>query len=175
MERSCVEVAIALDCYDDLFSDFDIRCFRERAISRDFLDELRVRMRKAQRRSGFEMVLLVPAQDRVAADEELIAERLRSFFKERSAHYQREDGRSKLRSFLLVGTGLALSLGANLIEGRFDALPLFKDFLLIPAWFFVWNGLDLFLRNRGEIGVKREYYRVLAFARITFADIEGYR
>jgi hypothetical protein len=41
-----MEIIIALDSYDDLFSDFDIRGFDQRPFSRDFLDELNLRMIK---------------------------------------------------------------------------------------------------------------------------------
>jgi hypothetical protein len=170
-----MEIAIALDTYDDIFSDFDIRGYGERALSRDFLDELRVRIKKAGTRSDLSIVLLIPRRRRKPGDEELITRRTRAFFAERGGHYAREDAKSKWRSALFVAIGLFLSLAANFFAERLAYLPLFKDFLLIPAWFFVWSGLELFVRNRDEIVGKKEYYHALHGSRVEFRDIEDYR
>ncbi|HRY53499.1 MAG TPA: hypothetical protein P5133_12360 [Spirochaetia bacterium] len=169
-----MEIAIAIDSYDDLFSDFDIRSYGERAISRDLLDELRLRLRKAGPGSASDLVFLVPREARKEGDEELIVERLRRFFEERRAHYLREDRRNARLAALFVAIGLALSPAASLAAARLGARPLLTDFLLIPAWFFVWNGLELFLKGRGEYRRKRAYYESLAASRTSFRDIEGY-
>jgi hypothetical protein len=170
-----MEIAIALDTYDDLFSDFDIRGYGERALSKDFLDELRVRLRRSWTRPGLNIVFLIPAERRSAADEGLIVERIRAFYADRREHYRREDRKAKLSSLLFVAIGLALSVAANLIVERFSSLPLFNDFLLIPSWFFVWSGFELFNKNREEIGRKKKYYAALSESRTSFRDIEGYQ
>ena len=96
------------------------------------------------------------------------------FFAERREHCQREDRRAALRSLLFVAVGLALSLGANYAVGRFESLPLFADFMLIPSWFFVWSGFESYVDSRGEFGRKKKYYGALSLARIAFRDLEGY-
>ncbi|MCX7024206.1 MAG: hypothetical protein NT080_06240 [Spirochaetes bacterium] len=96
-----------------------------------------------------------------------------SDFDERRAHYRRENRRSKVEFLHFTSIGLALSFAANFFVDRFDFLPLFKDFLLIPAWFFVWSGLELFMRNRNEIAKKRKYYDALAAASVAFRDLEA--
>jgi hypothetical protein len=167
-----MEIVIALDSYDDLFSDFDIRGYGERALSRDFLDELRVRLRKYWMEPDLRIVFLVPATARSAADEELVVGRVRRFIRERSAHYLKADRSAKLRSLLFVAIGAALSVGANLAAPRFPVLPLLEDFLLIPSWFFVWSGFDLLLQKRGEISGRRRYYAALSEAAFDFRDSE---
>jgi hypothetical protein len=169
-----MEILIALDTYDDIFSDFDIRGYGERAISRDFLDELHIRLRRLGTRTGFDLVLIIPKEERDAGNEALIIERLRTFFDERHAHYFGEDRKRKLNSLLFVAIGLALSFAANFFVERFLFFPLIKDFLLIPAWFFVWSGLDLFFKNREEIGRKKNYYIALAGSRTVFRDREEF-
>lgn len=169
-----MEILIALETYDDLFSDFDIRGYRERAISRDFLDELRIRLRRLGTMVGFDLVFLMPAEGRNAEDEALIIERLHTFFEERQAHYRREDRRRRLSSLLFVSIGLALSCAANFFVQRINSFPLFKDFLLIPAWFFVWSGLELFLKSREEIGRKKKYYSALSESRTAFKSRERF-
>jgi hypothetical protein len=170
-----MEIAIALDTYDDLFSDFDIRGYGERALSRDFLDELRVRLRRFGTKPGFDILFLVPAERRNEADEKLIIERIRLFYADRREHYRREDERVKRRALSFVAIGLALSVAANFVAGRFDSLPLFNDFILIPSWFFVWSGFEALIKNREEIGKKRKYYHALSESRTSFRAIEGYQ
>jgi hypothetical protein len=165
-----MEVAIALDTYDDLFSDFDIRGYGERALSKDFLDELRVRLRKYWPRPDLAIVLLVPSAERDREAEALIVSRIDRYFVEGRDKYERASRRGWLTALLFVSAGLVLSLAANLIVERFSFLPLFKDFLLVPSWFFVWSGFDLVV-NRDDIGKKRRYYKALSSASILFRDL----
>ena len=116
----------------------------------------------------------LPIAERLLQQEDLILERLASFFRERQAYYRRENRTTLLTSLLLVAIGLGLALGANLLVDRPGVPSLLSDFLLIPAWFFVWNGLELFLKGRGEYRRKRAYYGSLAASRTSFRDIEGY-
>lgn len=168
------EIGIALDTYDDIFSDFDIRGYDERAISRDFLDELRLRLRRRAGEAALAIVFLIPLSERSPQQESLVLERLKSFFQERRAYYRKENSRTLLTSLLLVAIGLGLALGANLLANRAGASSLLGDFLLIPAWFFVWNGLELLIKNRREINRKGEYYGQLCGARLEFRDREGF-
>ena len=170
-----MDIVIALDTYDDVFSDFDIRGYRERAISRDFLDELHIRFRKMGTEVNAHIVLLVPAQDRDQKHEELIMERMRLFFADRHSHYCREDRSTKLRFIAYTAIGLGLSFAANFLVERLHFFPLLKDFILIPSWFFVWSGLELLLKNRAEIHRKLALYTALSVSRTSFGDLEEYR
>lgn len=170
-----MEIFIALETYDDLFSDFDIRGYGERAFSKDFLEELRLRFRKFGTMSGVDIVLLVPALRRDPGHETLIQGRMSAFFAERCAHYIKEDKKIKRNSFLSVFTGLALLFGATFLVENFRIFPMLKDFLLVPAWFFVWNGLDLFIKERREMGKKRDYYGTLSSCGTRFGTIEDFR
>jgi hypothetical protein len=167
-----VEVPIAIETYDDLFSDFDVRDYSSRALSWDFLDELRVRMRWSWKKPDLKVVFLIPPAARSPSDEALISARIQRFYQERSLHYRAECRRATGKTILFIVIGLALSVLANLVAGRFDFLPLFNEFLLIPAWFFVWSGLDL-LGKRAEIDHKRRYYGALSASGIEFRDYPG--
>jgi len=165
-----MEIALALDSLDDLFSDFDIRGYGERALSKDFLDELRVRLRKYWKLRDVAIVFLVPPGERAAAEESLVLERVGRFFAERRERYRKADRSAKLRSLAYIGVGAGLSIGANLLAPRFPGLPLLDVFLLIPSWFFVWSGLDLLLQRRGELETKKRYYAALSGMRMEFRD-----
>jgi hypothetical protein len=167
-----MEIAISLDTYDDLFSDFDVRSYSDRALSKDFLDELRLRMRRIRDKADLAIVFLVPESGRDVSVEAQIVERLRGFFAEREGHYVREDRNAALRGLAFIGLGLALSVLANFIVDRFLSMPLFNDFLLIPSWFFVWSGFDCLIR-RGELRKTRRYYAGLSASRTSFRAAEA--
>jgi hypothetical protein len=167
-----MEIVIALDNYDDLFSDFDIRGYEERALSKDFLDELYVRLRRHWEKSDLDIVFLLPKALRSPRDEKLIIGRLRDFFVERKDHHANDDKKAKLKSLVYVAIGLGLSVAASLFARYVNFLPLFNDFLLIPSWFFVWSGFDCFLK-REEFGRKKKYYLALSACGLAFRDLEG--
>jgi hypothetical protein len=162
-----MEIAISLDTYDDLFSDFDARSYSDRALSKDFLDELRLRMRRIRDKADLAIVLLVPEPGRDVSVEAQIVVRLSGFYSEREGHYVREDRNAALRGLAFIGLGLALSVLANFIVDRFLSMPLFNDFLLIPSWFFVWSGFDCLIK-RGELRKKKRYYAGLSASRTSF-------
>jgi hypothetical protein len=170
-----MEIAIALDTYDDLFSDFDIRGYGERALSKDFLDELRVRLRRMRPEGDLAIVFLIPATQRNKADEELIIKRLGSFYADRCESCRREGVKALQRSLVFVATGIILSIAASFAVGYLHLNPLFSDFVLIPSWFFVWSGIENFLKSREEIGRKKRYYGALAASTTIFRLMDGCR
>jgi hypothetical protein len=168
-----MEIAIALDTYDDLFSDFDIRGYGERALSKDFLDELRVRLRRMRPAGDLAIVFLVPEARRNPEDEKLIIERLRSFYADRCESCRREGVKALRRSLAFVAIGIILSVAASFAVGYLHLNPLFSDFVLIPSWFFVWSGIENFLKSREEIGCKKRYYGALAASATVFRPMDG--
>jgi hypothetical protein len=170
-----MEVVIALYSYEDIFSDFDIKGFRERALSKDFLSELEMRVRSLGGSAVTNIILLMPEASRNPEDEALILDRVKAFFAERSNHYRNEDKRSKMSSFIMIALGLALFIVPNYMVARFSMYTMLKDFLLIPAWFFIWNGLETFIKGRKTISKRKEYYATLFSAAIAFMGTEEFQ
>jgi len=162
-----MDIAISLDDYEDLFSDFDKSRYGDRALSRDFLDELHLRLSKARDVQELTIALVVPKRRRKEDAEPQIIERLYAFFAERVASCGRDDRNILLRGLAFIGIGLALSILANFIAGSFLKMPLFNDFFLIPSWFFVWSGFD-YLIKREELRKKKRYYEKLRSSRMVF-------
>ncbi len=163
---SQMSVQIAIDSYDDLFSDFDIRDYRERYISSDLLNELRMRTNKVAGRNGIDLVFIIDSKERSAEAEDVIAKRLRVFFDSRH-----ERNKSKKNSIIMTMAafeiiGMAFLLMANVLEKY--TFPYLKEFLLIPSWFFIWNGLERYLNNRKSIDRNIKYYSKLRRSRIVF-------
>ena len=99
---------------------------------------------------------------------------MRSFFSDRSAVYRNRARKSRLTSFLYVTIGLSFLLAGNTLSEFLEFPSLFENFLLIPAWFFVWSGLDQFIHGREEIITKGKYYARLRDAKAMFKDREAY-
>lgn len=166
-----MEINIAIETYSDIFSDFDNRDFKVRALSKDFLEELHVRLRRIGAKTELKIVFQIPASRRDRESERLIIERLRGFYIERRTHYERESRIARMRAVVYVSIGLLLMAAADLLVKRFTESSLFNDFLLIPSWFFVWSGFDI-LAKRGETRGKKKYYDALALSATEFESAE---
>ena len=94
------EISIRLESFDDIFSDFDMRGFDKRALSVDFLDEIK-RASLDKDESGIELALYAPEKERDESKEGTIKERL-------SAHFNRHYGlvlKERVAHGLLRGCG----------------------------------------------------------------------
>ncbi|HPE90396.1 MAG TPA: hypothetical protein P5298_13560 [Spirochaetia bacterium] len=166
-----MQVQIAIDTYDDLFSDFDIRDYRERFFSNDFLDELKMRTNRPLDAKALAIKLVIPSDERDDGAEAIILDRIREFFALRL-----ERNKAKKRAILFTAVkfeaiGLLIMLVANYLA-RFITDYL-KDFLLIPSWFFVWSGLEKYMYNIRVLDKKIRFYDVLTRSSVTFEGIEA--
>lgn len=165
-----MQVQIAIDTYDDLFSDFDIRSYQERFFSNDFLGELKMRTNRPLDGKALAIKLAIPSNARNHDDETIILNRIREFFAIRL-----ERNKSKKKAVLVTAIkfeviGLLFMLAANFLA-RFSTEYL-KDFLLIPSWFFVWSGLEKYMYNIRNLDKKIRFYGVLTRSSVCFEGLE---
>lgn len=163
-----MRIDIALFTYDDIFSDFDIRDYRQRQLSKDFLDELRIRMVKKSDSATTALVMMIEKSQRNEKYEKLIIKRLRGFFEERYTSYLRQRKKNIAQAAISGLAGVGLLLAAYVLSTFVGNL--FRDFLLIPSWYLVWTGLEKMIGNGQEIAKKLTYYRALSVASIEFRD-----
>ena len=161
-----MSVQIAIDHYDDLFSDFDIRSYEERYISTDFLNELRMRTSKLMHKKEIQIIIKIDEKERNIEDEKIIAERLRIFFKNRYERNLKKKKQIVINAIVLEVIGIAFMLIAIFL-GKYT-IDYLKEFMLVPAWFFVWNGLDKYVFNKKVLEKKVKYYSILNNSRIRF-------
>ena len=139
------QIAVVLDTYDDIFSDFDPRSYGQREVSKDFIDEVQRRYMETPS-DRMEVRFLLPQKLRDEKTEGLIRRRLREHFAFEAKQVKKEIGG-------LVGTGIRwFIMGAAIqLAGLFvllyfgDDNPLARaaDVLLAPAgWFGVFMGID---------------------------------
>ncbi len=166
-------ISLALEDYEDIFSDFDPRPYSERSLSEDFLYELQ-RAAFNKEESGLVVTLLLPKEERNAAQEKVILERLKSHF--RRLHRRLEDkrkGEVKTGAWM-VALGVAFMFLATYIlyEIKQTLWTAFIVVLLEPAgWFMFWEGSSLILFKAKEVAPELTFYRKLSGAKITFAAI----
>ena len=161
-----MSVQIAIDNYDDLFSDFDIRDYSERYISSDFLNELRLRANKVKNENDINIIFIVGDKERNVEYEKIIAGRLKTFFNNRYESNKNKRRKILLGMFLFELIGIIFMLLAIYIE-KYASVYL-KDFLLIPSWFFIWNGFEKYINNKKIVDRNIKYYSKLIKSTITF-------
>ena len=173
-------IALILDDYDDIFSDFDPRPYADRAISDDFMNECR----KAARNKNvweLELRLLVPQARRNQGEETTIKHRLRSYFKKHQEQKEQEIKAIRRQGGLwlvigaicmLVGTFLYTSSARGILG--LAGTSFFYQLLIVifePAgWFFVWEGMDKILMGSKEQERDLAFHRKMALAHIEFSE-----
>lgn len=130
------QISIAIDTWDDIFSDFDPSPLSYRTLSEDFLRELTKRYRETK--SGqFIVMIYAPLKLKRGHKEKIIVRRIRDYF---DTKYQQKRG--EVRKYALTG-GLMLLTGLTVIIGLYFLRSTIASELLLPlGWFGAWEGIS---------------------------------
>lgn len=158
-----------LNSYEDIFSDFDPRPYKVRALSDDFLNE----SKKAsidKSLKGIELKFLVPGTKRSLNQEAIIKKRLRAHFKRHYNIIHSEINSIIKQGLLFTVIGIVLMfLGVSVLYMEDTLLTKFLFILFEPGgWFFFWEGLGLIIFNPKTKRSDLDYYRKMANCRISF-------
>ena len=139
------EISIAIDTWDDIFSDFDPRPLTERTLSEDFIAELKKRYRET-RRGKFLVNIYAPGHLKNPEREKAVIQRLKIHFKHRSMQRQRELGRIRRRGLFFVIFGV-FCLGLLILITYFKwfgdlAIEIISIALMPLGWFGIWEGFS---------------------------------
>ena len=139
-------ISIAIDTWDDVFSDFDPRPYSQRRVSDDFLSEIRKAVK--DKTSGMlEVKFLVPEPKRNPATETVIKKRLRQYFKNQAERVERDIRKVYKQGALFVAAGVMLMfVAALLLFYGLDARLMFSFIIILlepGGWFLFWEGLNL--------------------------------
>ena len=139
------QIAIVLDTYEDVFSDFDPRPYSQREVSKDFIDEVQRRYTETPS-DRMEVRFLLPQNVRDEKIEGLIRRRLRDHFAFEAKEVKKEIAvltDTGVRWFI-IGSAIQLSgLFILLYLGDSNIFARAADVLLAPAgWFGVFMGID---------------------------------
>jgi hypothetical protein len=145
-------VDIALDSYDDIFSDFDPSPYTTRTLSVDFLNELYRRYSQSPK-GNFVVNLTVPSALRSEKTEHLIRKRIKDHFREREKTMDARM-RDKVRSGLArVSIGVIISAVVLLVP-TLDIQPVLV-LLSVLIWYFLWSGFDLLFEVPVKLRMKK--------------------
>lgn len=174
-----MDIDIALDHYDDIFSDFDIRDYRKREVSLDFLGEVYRRLKGLEHcPKSLRLVLTVPKEERDKKVERVVAKRIREIFALRADAYERRIRRKTAEGVFFVAVGLAILflsvLTSHFMDAESLAADLVAEFLFLPSWFFTWNGLERIIEAHTTLKRKKDLYTCLEKAKVVFEDEEEF-
>lgn len=182
------QIMLTLDTYEDIFSDFDPRSFGEKALSIDFLSEIKGASREKPN-GTIELKLLIPKNKRDQKDETLIIKRLRNHFRKHYDLLKKDVNKIKQIGALMVGIGFFVGvLVVLVIEGvthsidhsMFFQNPLvwlamiFPSVILVlmePAsWFLIWEGMNKIVFDWQEKKPDLEFYEKMTKCEIVFEE-----
>ncbi len=165
-------ISLILDTYDDIFSDFDPRPYSERAMSDDFLNEMRNASRDKPS-GGIELTLSMPADKRNLTKEGLIKRRLIEHFKKHHLEMQREYKRIRNKGITLAAIGISMITAASYLASlKLESFWFhFLIILLEPGgWFLGWTGLDQLYYTIEEHKKDMRFYDKMTRCEITFVS-----
>jgi hypothetical protein len=161
------DISIAIDSWDDVFSDFDPRPLAERTLSEDFVQELKKRYHEG-RKGMLSVTICAPAALKDERTEHLVSARVKEWFSMRAAQIHHEIRRERARGvvFLLCGF-VCLTMLTLLGLSRLFAQPWaeFVEIALMPlGWFGMWEGVAKLVDIDRMTLQERTLYRRLAHA-----------
>jgi len=165
------EIGLAINTYDDIFSDFDPRPYSQRAMSDDFL--LEAKKASKEKVSGtIELKFLVPKDQRNAEHEFTIKRRLREHFKKHHDQMHNEVKQIASRGIYFIIVGIILMFFATLILFKYPYKTMLSNFLVIlfepGGWFFFWEGLGQIVFETKKKRPDLEFYEKMAKCEIGF-------
>lgn len=158
------EIALKLEHYDDIFSDFDARSYSKRSLSVDFLDEIK-RASKDKSKEGIELCLFIPSVQKNDTHEAMIKERLAEHFHRHRELLLKEKSNVLFLGLGMVFAGIIFMIAATIILWRGET-SLLSSFLVVflepAAWFLLWEGMSQILFNSKNINPDLDFYSKMA-------------
>jgi len=169
------EIAVVIDTWDDVFSDFDPRPLSERTVSGDFVEELTKRYRET-RRGDFNISMYAPISLKDEQSERMVRHRLKQHFQHRFLQKKKEIMRLRLRGALFVSIGIAslsfLTL-ATYYKFLSDITVEILAIVLMPlGWFGFWEGLSKLVDTSPAFLQDEKLFEKLGKATYKFTYVE---
>ena len=169
------QISIAIDTWDDVFSDFDPRPIKDRMLSEDFIVELKKRYRETKK-GDFVIEILAPVDLCNPNTERSVIQRLKRDFKHRSLQKRKELSKLRRRGtvFVLFGifflTALTLLTYYKLVSKL--AIEILGIIFMPLGWFGIWEGFSKIV-DPSRVSIQEEIiFDKLSRAVIKFHYIE---
>lgn len=168
------EIAVVIDSWDDIFSDFDPRPLSERTVSGDFIDELRKRYRETPR-GNLVVLICAPQALKNQESEKMVVQRLKRYFRHHFLQYKKNSTYRRIRGVIFVCAGI-LSLGFLTLATYYKflselAIEIAGIILMPLGWFGVWEGFSKLIDTSPAYLHKQELYEKLSKASYQFKYI----
>jgi hypothetical protein len=169
------EIAIVIDTWDDIFSDFDPRPLNERTLSGDFMDELKKRYLETPR-GNMQIIIYAPVGLKDEKSEQMVVRRLKTHFKYMALEAKRVIVQVRVRGtiFLCVGfAALAFLTLATYVQFMSPITRAVVEIPLMPlGWFGMWEGFSKLVDAMPRQVEKEDLYDKLSKARYDFRYVE---
>ncbi len=163
--RESQQISLRVEHYDDIFSDFDVRPYSHRALSRDFVDEIK-RAANDKYESGIELILYVPASGRDESEEKQIGQRLMAHFNKHFLRLKKEKGKIIRRGLTMVALGIISMFSATYLHHQYSVSTIGLSFLLVflepVSIFLLWEGLDQIIFSSKNVEPELDFYRKMS-------------
>ena len=167
-------ISIAIDTYDDIFSDFDPRDLTQRDLSEDFIIEL-MRRHRQDPKGKFDVVLVAPKSIEDPSAEKKIVSRLNRYFHQKYARYKRSINDIRIRGLIYIASGMALLITLALLTyyKKLETLMLeIVGIMFMPlGWFGIWEGFSKIVDMPFKLESDTQVYRKLSRAAYKFEYI----
>ncbi len=169
------EFAIAIDTWDDIFSDFDPRPLSERVLSEDFIIELRQRYRETSR-GDFVVTICAPKFLEDKKSESTVSKRLKRHFMHRALVLKKENIRIRIRGIVFVLCGICFLTFLTLIAYYkcFSELAIsIISIVVMPlGWFGIWEGFSKIVDPTAASVQEEKFYNKLGKTQYRFRYLD---
>ena len=165
------EISLKISTYEDIFSVFDPRPYSRKALSQDFLEE--IKRASADASENVELNIIIPRSKRNMENETAIRMRLHEHFKRHHEIVLKEANALKRKGvimtffgvFFIIVSGILRSLGNTAIYIYF-LIALFEP----AGWFTAWTGLDQIFYGFHDKKKNIEFNKKMMHATINFIN-----
>lgn len=165
------EISLAIDSWDDVFSDFDPSPLEHRVLSEDFLIELKKHYRETPR-GNFIITIYAPVALKDDVSERLVVKRLKQYFKFRHLTAQKEVNVCVKKGivFVIGGIGFLSSLTLITYYQLFTKLVIeLLSIVFMPlGWFGIWEGFSRIIEPAPFLKQDLELFNKLSKATFKF-------
>ena len=168
------EIAIVIDTWDDIFSDFDPRPLSERMVSSDFINELKKRYKET--RSGDFLITIYASPSLKNIDSErMVTKRLKQHFRQKFLKKKKILTFIRIRGIVFVVIGIC-SLSFLTLATYYKFLEKLTielaSIILMPlGWFGLWEGFSKLIDTSPVLIEDTKLFEKLSKAKYDFRYI----
>lgn len=166
-------ISLWINCYDDIFSDFDLRPYSVRNVSDDFLQEVK-KLAHESDNAVYELKLFMPAEAREHISEISISKRLHSHFVKNQHYFLKKKKNERKSDVLFIFIGIAMMTCASFVSSvKSDNFFLHPLLMIIePAgWFLVWTGMGNIIGAKRVERPEFNFYTKMIKSKVTFLNV----